>query len=155
MNSVWGLFDTRLVRNVSREHITDPNNDYCGYASPTSLRIVMWSVPETEYDHDQQRLELLISSFHPLCLKLWIPGAVPASLRYPRKDWVLLIFLCGHWSCLLTCTSSHHWTVSWTLARTGRTTARIQLITPLTPGSYPAAFEIVGWTVRAKFNVKY
>ena len=61
--------------------------------------IVMWSVPEME--HDQQRLELLISSFHPLCLKLWIPGTVPATLRYPRKDWVLLIFLCGHWSHIL------------------------------------------------------
>ena len=42
---------------------------------------VMWSVPKMECD--QQRLDH-ISSFYPLCFKLWLPGTMPASLRYPR-----------------------------------------------------------------------
>jgi len=31
----------------------------------------------------------------------------------------------------------------------------IKLLAPLIPGSYPAAFEIVGWSATAGFNVNY
>jgi hypothetical protein len=51
------------------------------------------------FARDQQRHELHLSSFYPLCLKQWLPGAAHKSQiprDYPGKYCVLSIFLCGH-----------------------------------------------------------
>jgi hypothetical protein len=104
MNSVWGLFNIRLAQSVSREHMTDPNNEYrssdgecCNCCDPLEPPLSCdlcpkWNAISKDMNFTSLPSTQYVSSNDYL--------ALPTSLRYPRL--IPGNIECFQYSCVVT-----------------------------------------------------